>query len=55
MTLEEQRDYWEERYNIENNRNRKLAKELEIILKDMRKNGDNYWGDKLENIIKNNN
>ena len=75
MTTEEQRDYWEERYNIEKKKNEEIAKhidfwnneynaqydknkkilsELKVLLKDMRKNGSNHYGDKLENIINNN-
>ena len=51
MTLEEQRDYWEERYNIEKNNYNKLKEQLDDLIKEMYKNGSMYWARRLRELL----
>ena len=51
MTLEEQRDYWEERYKLEEKKNKELINHFEELINEMNKNGSMYWARRLRELL----
>lgn len=51
MTTEEQKDYWEEQFDRQRKENKRLLNNFEDLIREMRKNGDNYWADRIKKLL----